>query len=226
MSLFDAFTGKAAKQAAAKNYDIYSNLKPENLGYLDKGLEGSLGALDQANVPFEALAAKYGKGGDLYLDATGANGQDGLTRAKGIFTSTPGYTEGLDMSLDALDRRAASRGMLASGNTVADTTDLATNYANQKYGDFVSRLAPTISPEVAGIQGQANTSTAAAGLIANDASQRVNVANTTAAGQSGANTAIGQAEQAGSANLWNFLLNGAKLGAGFWGYNTGSSKVA
>lgn len=223
MSLFDVFTGKSVKRAQEQNRQDLAGLKTEGMGYLDSGLSKSTGALENAAVPFENLAAKYGKGGSLYLDATGANGTEGLANARNLFTQTPGYTEGLNMSLDALDRRAASRGMLSSGNTIADTTQLATNYADQKYGDFVSRLAPTIAPEVQATSGMSGVNTALAGLYSDDAKSRVNLASGVTQGNINANNTAAQAEMQGSGNLWNFGLNLAKLGSGFWGYGAGKS---
>lgn len=157
----------------------------------------------------------------MYLDAVGANGQDGLTRATDIFRSTPGYQSGLDMSLDALERRAASRGMLGSGNTIADTTKLATDYSDQKYKDFVGMLAPTIAPEVQGATGQAGINQNIANLYTTDANNRVNVATGTTKGITDQNTQEANAIMQGSGNLWNFGLNAAKLGSGFWGYGNG-----
>ena len=46
----------------------------------------------------------------------------------------------VDQSLDALDRRAASRGMLNSGNTSLDTIDYVSGVANQEYGSYLDRL--------------------------------------------------------------------------------------
>jgi hypothetical protein len=57
----------------------------------------------------------------------------------------PGYQEGINMTLDQNDRRAAARGILASGNTIADTTKLATDYSNQKYSDYVNSLLGGVS---------------------------------------------------------------------------------
>jgi hypothetical protein len=65
---------------------------------------------------------------------------------------------------------AASRGILASGNTIADTAKLATTYADQNYGNFVNRLSPYLSANNSAISGgaavkgaQAATDMAAAG---------------------------------------------------------------
>src|SRR5262249_6223307 len=59
--------------------------------------------------------------------------------------SRPGYAEGINMALDQNDRRMAARGMLGSGNTIADTTKLATDYSNQKYSDYLSSFSPMLN---------------------------------------------------------------------------------
>jgi hypothetical protein len=57
----------------------------------------------------------------MMLNALGLNGPQGNAAATAAFQSSPGYDFKVNQSLDALDRRAASRGMLGSGNTTLDT---------------------------------------------------------------------------------------------------------
>lgn len=99
----------------------------------------------KAMVPFETLFNQSQGGSNAYADASGANGAEGLARASALFRQTPGYSAGLETGLDALDRRAASRGMLGSGNTQQDTLKFANDYASQKYGNYLTGLAPYLS---------------------------------------------------------------------------------
>jgi hypothetical protein len=221
MSIFDVFTGKPAKNAAAENAARLDALKREGMGYLDAGRTGALSSLDAARGAFDPLSAKYGAGTDLYLDALGVNGPEGNTRAVGAFQASPGYDFMVNQSLDALDRRAASRGMLASGNNTIDTLNTVTGLANQEYGNWQNRLAGLINPELAAASGVAGVETGRAGVFQNDAAQRVGLASNVATGQNSQTTQAANAEMQGSGNLWNLGLNLAKLGTGFLGGQAG-----
>lgn len=119
-----------------------------------QGRDQLTGAYGDARSWFEPLTPTANAGFSAYGDASGANGPEGLARAKALFTSTPGYMEGLNQGLDAIDRRAASRGMLGSGNTNVDTMRFATDYANQQYGNYMAGLAPynSVAPGMASNQ--------------------------------------------------------------------------
>jgi hypothetical protein len=139
----------------------------------------------------------------------------GLARAKSTFTSLPGYQEGIDMSLDQNDRRAAARGILASGNTIADTTKLATDYASQHYNDYLSALAPNLA-------GATSATSGGASVLNNQAGANLGVAGTKANIAYGGNTAIGNAQAqadlapySASQNFWGALAGGAKLATAF-----------
>lgn len=153
-------------------------------------------------------------GYNAYADATGANGAGGLDRAKALFTSSPGYTEGLNMTLDQNDRRAAARGMLGSGNTIADTTKLATDYANQKYGDYVSRLAPftAVPGQAAGVaSGVAGINTGLGNTINQSLTGEADLWNKAQMGIGNANASAELANLNASGNIVNGLMQGAKL---------------
>jgi hypothetical protein len=217
MGIFDAFTGDTAKDAAAANSARLAQLKGEGLGYLDAGKTGALNALDTAGGYYAPISAKYGAGTDLYLDSLGVNGPAGNTRATNAFQSSPGYNFAVDQSLDALDRRAASRGMLASGNNTIDTLNTVHGIADQDYNNWQNSLAGLISPELTGVTGQATTEAAKAPVYTNDANARVALATGVATGQNQQDTQAANAEMQGSSNLWNLGLNLAKLGTGFLG---------
>jgi hypothetical protein len=187
------------------------------MGYLNAGKTGALASLDAARGAFDPLAAKYGAGTDLYLDSLGVNGSEGNQRAVDSFQTGPGYDFAVNQSLDALDRRANSRGMLASGNNTIDTLNTVTGLANQEYGNWQSRLAGLINPEMGAASGIAGVETGRAGVFQNDAAQRVGLASGVATGQNNQTTQSANAEMQGSGNIWNLGLNLAKLGTGFLG---------
>lgn len=222
MSIFDVFTGGSAKDAAAANSARLDQLKTEGMGYLNTGKKGALGAIDTAKgyfSPLTDLATKYGKGTDLYLNSLGVNGPQGNEAAVNAFQAGPGFNFALNTGLDALDRRAASRGMLASGNTNLDTLGFANGLANQEYGNWQNRLAglPTLQATGMASTGLAGLEAGKAPVYTNDAAQRVALASGVTGGLNSQATQAANAEMAGSGNLWNFGLNLAKLGTGFLG---------
>jgi hypothetical protein len=58
----------------------------------------------------------------------------------GPFQQTPGYQFAFDQGVQALDRSAASRGMLQSGAQQKALTRYGQGVANQEYGNYLQRL--------------------------------------------------------------------------------------
>lgn len=212
MGLFtDLFSTDAADQAARDKIAAVNTGITQANSALDSGLATANPLYNKAYGDFSTLSGKFGAGQDAYNDATGVNGAEGLARAKQTFTSLPGYQEGIDMALNQNDRLAASRGILASGNTIADTTKLATDYANQKYNDYVSSLAPNLS-------GATSAASGGAGVLTSQAGANLGVAGTKANIAYGGNSAIGDAQAqadmapyTASQNFWSALAGGANL---------------
>src|SRR6266404_4448281 len=188
MSIFtDLFSSKPAEEAAAAKAQGYTNANTAATGALTAGQAGADALYGQAYAPFSSLISSTGQGSSAYGDASGANGQTGLDRAKAQFTSTPGYQSGFDLLTDANDRRAASRGILASGNTIADTAKLATTYADQNYGNYVSRLAPYLGANQSAISGGAGVLGSQAGADLGVAGQKAQFGYNSATGAGNAN---------------------------------------
>lgn len=103
------------------------------IGSIEGGRDAALAEYD----PY--VEATRGAAG-LYSDAIGLGGAGGNARAVDAFQVGPGYEFAMDQGLTALDRRAASRGMLASGNNTLDTINYAQGLANQEYGSWLDRL--------------------------------------------------------------------------------------
>lgn len=221
MDLLAAFTGKPAKEAAAQNQMRLAQLKTEGMGQLDTGRTGALGALESAKGyydPLKSLGEKYGAGSSLYMDSLGVNGPAGNANAVNAFQAGPGYQWGVDQSLDALDRRASSRGMLASGNNTIDTLGTVHGLANREYGGWQDRLGGLINPELSATGASA---TGLAGLEAgkspvwtNDANQRVNLSSGVTRGINDQSTQSANAEIAGSGNILKAGMGLASLAAG------------
>lgn len=172
--------------------------------------------------PVRADASRYGAAGDVLLSGLGVTDP---ALARGAFQAGPGYEFARDQGLDAAARRANSLGMAASGNTLAELTRLGTGYANQEYGNWLTRLQG-----LAGMGMGANAQAAAgrAGgyntlgqLAVGRGRDLVGVSNT--AGQAVTN-AMGQeagALGAGAGNLAALGIAGANLLAGGLGGGMG-----
>lgn len=133
------------------------------INYLDTGtagafdrLTGGFGQAAGAYAPLQGLAGKYGAGTSLLLDSFGANGPEGNARATSAFTASPGYSFNLDQGLDAINRRRAAGGMLASGNADRDAQIFGSGLASNEYGNWRAGLGQFVNPELAATQGAAS----------------------------------------------------------------------
>lgn len=212
MGLFsDLFSTKPAEEAAKAKAAGFATGNSAAQGALDNGQTGADQLYGQAYAPFSSLIDSTGKGSAAYGDATGANGAAGLANAKSLFTATPGYQSGFDLLTDANDRLAASRGILASGNTVADTAKLATTYADQNYGNYVNRLAPYLSANQSAISGGASVLGSQAAADLGVAGQKAQYGYNAATGTGQANADAALAPYSASQNFWGALMGAGKL---------------
>lgn len=218
MGIFDIFTGGPVNDAAAQNTLAFQKMKKKGNEALDAGLKSATGAINTGMGTLSSLGDKWGAGTNLYLDALGVNGAQGAQNAQNAFTTGPGYQWMMDQALDAVNRTAGARGMLRSGNTMADTVNRASGLAGQEWNTWLTNLARGIAPETAAAGGQADLSKSLAGLYQNDAGRRVDLLSNVTGGIANQNNMSAQADMAGSGNLMNFGLNLLKLGTGAGGY--------
>lgn len=230
MGLFtDLFSDKPAQDAAAALKQGYATGLDQSNTTLANAQTGADSLYQQGYSPFASLIKTTGAGSDAYADATGANGADGLTRAKTLFTSTPGYQSGFDLLNDANDRLAASRGILASGNTIADTAKLATTYADQNYGNFVNRLAPYVGASTAAASGGASVLGGQAASDLGVAGQKSQNQWNAATGSANADAQADLAKYSASQNFWGALMGGANMAlkaSGIGGYGSSAKAAA
>ena len=218
MGFWDDLTGGTARDAADQNMASFTALGKKGKNIYDKGLASSTGAIQPALDTFKDLGTKYGAGTDLYLDSLGVNGADGNTRAQGAFTTGPQYNWLVDQSLDALNRTAGARGMLRSGNTMADTVSRAQGLAGQEYNNWQTKLGGLMAPEMQAATGQGGLSQSLASLYQKDAQDRVGLATNVTGGIANQNNMGAQAQMSGAGNVVNMGLNLAKLATGMGGY--------
>jgi hypothetical protein len=208
----DLFSTDDAQQAANDIKAGYATGATTANTALANGQTTADNLYSQAYAPFSSLISSTGAGSQAYADATGVNGTAGLARAKAIYQADPGYDGGLTTGIDQVMRTNAASGNLGGGNNTADEIKFASDYDNQKYGNYVSSLAPYLGANenavsgAAGVLGnQATTDTAVAGQQAqNDYSSSVGEGN-----------AQGQADMApyqASSNFWSALTGLGALG--------------
>lgn len=216
MGLFsDLFTNAPARDAAAAYNAAVGQGRDEAFGALRQGRDAAVGSLEGGLAGALARIGQIGgvdlsgatRGYGALLDATGANGADGMGRATAAFRSSPGYAAGLESGLDAIDRRAAARGMLASGATNLDTARYATDYADQRFSDYASRLMSAFQgvPALQLTQAQAQALPAAQAYLGTG-QQRAGVE--TGLGQGIANIGFQAAQGMGNANAQAQMARG------------------
>lgn len=121
----------------------------------------------------------------------GGSGQPSAAAATSQLTQFPGYQFGLSQGTQALDRSAASRGLLLSGAQLKDTQQFGQQYAMQQ----------AWQPYVSGLQWAAN-------LGENAAAGTGQAGATAAAGAAQAQLAGGSAAANGVAGVTNSLQSG------------------
>jgi hypothetical protein len=128
-----------------------------------------------------------------------------------------------------VNRGAAARGDLGGGNTSADTIKYASDYDANKYGNYLSALAPNLA-------GATSATAGGAGVLGTQATSDLGVASQRAGLDYGAATGIGNANAdaalapySASQNFWSALTgvgNMALKATGVGGYGAPSLKAA
>lgn len=220
MGFLQDLTGDTAADAArAAAADTYAKQQA--------AIKKLLGYGDEYAADFEELSGAY----DPYV-ATGATANNALARLlqdPSSVRSLPGYQFAQEEGVKALDRGAASRGLLNSGRSSKDLLRFGTGLADQTYGNQFARLmgatqqglgatGAQVGTIAQGKQGQLGTRQSAYG-------GEMNSAGTIGLGD----IAAANAQAAGSQNLLNtgIKLGGMALGAfgvpGFGGMSQGGN---
>lgn len=226
MGLFDLFSNSSAEQAAADRAAGYSAGYKQLSDLYDQGRTATTGAyqggMDKLSSIYSPVTTQANAGYNAYGDATGANGVAGNARALANFQTGPGYQFQLGQGLQAIDRGAASRGMLSGGGTAAAEQNYGTGLANQAWNQYVTNLQPFGNQAVTSAYGYGNANSALSSGLGNQlgASYQGQGAAANAAQQG-----IGNANAAADLNNYNVSQNtlgaifgGAKLGASLLGF--------
>lgn len=188
--------GNATEDAAKKNARILDRLETQGTGILDTGAAKVGGYLaDSLDL------ASLGAGADgIYRDALGLGGDEGTARALAAFQGGPGYQFQMEQGLDALDRRAASRGMLQSGNNNLDTLRFSQGLADQEWDDWLGNLNFGINREMGSLGDLAQ-------FWQGDMGNRLGLAGNIASGRTSANNQLAAGAEAGQGGLWDLASN-------------------
>lgn len=215
MGLFDFFSGDDARAAAAARAAGYQSAYNSAASAINKGLGSATDYYNQALAPYASLAGTANSAYAAYADAIGLNGPEGAARAAARFQAGPGYQFALNQGLDALDRRAAARGMLASGNNNLDTINYANGLANQQWSNYLSAFAPYLSaaPQIAGQQ--SDIYRGLGNLNYQSGTDLANYGFNSQVGVGNANADAAMADYNASANFWNTLLKAGQIAASF-----------
>lgn len=208
----DLFSTKPAEDAAAAIKAGYQTGATTANSTLATGQQGADTLYGQAYAPFSSLIDSTGKGATAYGNATGVNGQSGIDSATANFKAMPGYNGGLTTGIDQVMRTNAASGNLGGGNNSADEIKFASDYDANKYGNYVSSLAPYLGANQSAVTG-------AAGVLGNEATS--NLAVTGQQAQNSNQAAIGAANAQGQADLAPYSAS-----SNFWSALTGLGQTA
>ena len=230
MGLFsDLFSTQPAQNAAGdiqRGYNTGATTANTTLGNAQGGADALYG---QAYQPFSNLINSTGAGATAYGNATGVNGQAGIDAAGSTFKSLPGYSGGLTTGIDQVNRTAASRGMLGGGQTSADEIKFASDYDANKYGNYVSSLAPYLGANQSAVSGGANVLGSEAGTNTAIAGQQAQNSNQAAIGGGNAQGQADLAPYQASSNFWGALTGLGSLGlkaSGIGGFAPSSGGIS
>lgn len=192
------------------------------------GQQQSLGALDAAQ---QRALAEYGTNyydpysrsgqvsNQMLQNALGLEGDAGTTNARNAFRVNPGYEFQLDQGLQGLDRSAAARGLLGSGNHSVDVLRFSQGLADQSYADWLNRLTNQAQSGLQAAAGQTARQSGIAGLHSNFGQNQANVyqntANSIANSRMNLEQGLAQARAQQGKNLLGTVLGGLRAGAGF-----------
>lgn len=216
--LSDIFGG-AGKEAARSNMNLIGNFDTKANQQIDAGSSQANDYLAQAGGIYGDMSKMGLDNLGFYKDALGLNGQTGTDAALSRFQTGPGYEFAMNQGLDALDRRAAAKGQLNSGNSTIDTLTYAQGLGNQEWGSYLDRLGNYDTQNRAlysqGAQGQAGTYGSQADLSLGTLDRRLNVGSEVLNGRMGANNDLATARNQGVSNFGSILGGGLKLLSGY-----------
>lgn len=138
--------------------------------------------------------------------------EEGRAAANNAFVASPGYQFRQEEGTKALDRSAASRGMVLSGAQTKATQKFGQDIASEEWGNYLSQLF-----NLAGLGGQAQQNTASTNSQLTSSGGNMLTQGGIARGSSYAQGANALASGIGSASQNAMFLGTLGMGGGFGG---------
>ncbi len=200
-----------AKNSAAgylnQNPDIYQDSYGKAQGLLDSAYGD---AKAQAQGALEAYNPFYNTGiqaNNAYANAMGLNGAEGYNSAMQNFRTGPGYQFQMDQGLDAINRTAAARGGLASGNNTIDLLKYAQGQADQSWNNYLAGLNNQVNTGMQAANGAANAKQGLSSLAMNYGGQGAQIAQGLGDRLAGNNTNLAANEMSAGSNIAGMTSN-------------------
>jgi hypothetical protein len=211
MSLFsDIFTGGYKDAAGAAGAGLTAGYNAATPLYSSgRTAVTDYGAAGLA--PYTALSKSATTGANAYQDALLGSPE----QIQKQLESSPGYQFNLTQGLKAIDRGAASRGLMTSGNTIEAEQQYGAGLASKTYNDYLTALQPYLGQQTAAAGGIAGVNMGTGSAINSSFGNQGNLAFNTNAGignaQAGADIAGQNAQNSFLSGVMN--LGGKLLGA-------------
>lgn len=216
--LSDIFGG-ATKDAARANMGAINKFDKQGQGYIDTGSAEAKDYLGQAGDIYGDMSEMGLAGLDFLPEALGLRGEEGNARTMERFQTGPGYEFQMGEGLDALERRAAARGQLNSGNTNTDTIRFASGLADSEFDGWLDRLTGLDTANrglyATGAAGEAGSLGSLADLAGDTTDRRLGLGSAVLGARTSANNQLAEGRNQGVSAFGNILSAGTKFLAGY-----------
>lgn len=216
--LSDIFGG-ATKDAAKQNMSAINRFDKQGQGWIDTGSAEAKGYLEDAGDIYGDMSQMGLDNLGFYKDALGLSGAEGSAAARDRFQTGPGYEFQMNQGLDALERRAAARGQLNSGNTNIDTLSFASGLADSEWDDYLANLQGFDSANrnmyMTGAQGEAGSLGSLADLAGQTTDRRLGLGSAVLGARTSANNQLAEGRNQGVSAFGNILSGGLKFLGGY-----------
>ncbi len=200
----------AATDYLNRNRDIFGDAHGRASELLNAAYDDAGGAISRSGERWQPFYDSGISANNMYSDAMGLNGAEGRARASQAFQAGPGYEFSLSQGLDAIQRTAAARGGLASGNTSTDLMKYANGLASQAYDSWLNQFNPLIQNGVQAAQGQAQSDLQAANLSTERGTSRAGLEQALAERLAGINASLADLESNTAGNKANLSYQTAQ----------------
>lgn len=210
----------AANQASQTQMNIYNQTRGDLAPYTQTGTS----ALAQLQAMLNGNGT--GPGGNAFsqLQSLLGLGSGGVQGAMSTLQNLPGYQFSLNQGQQALDRSAASRGLLLSGAQLKDSQQFGQGLAQQNYGNYVSQLQNNLGQNfISPLENIAQ-------LGENAGAQTGGIGSAAGQGIAQSQLAAGQAQASGTVGSANAIMGGLQSGLNnsllaYQLYNQGNNAV-